>query len=79
MPSLCLFLTLILVTIPVPAPAESNDLLPRFDPAPCPKLEGAATLADATCGYLVVKDTGTEPGMTVSSCRRSRESFCRAA
>ena len=56
MRSLRLLLTLVLVTIPVAALTQSNDLLPRFEPAPCPKLEGAEALADATCGYLVVPE-----------------------
>ena len=61
MPSLRLLLTLVLVTIPVPVFAQSNDLLPRFEPAPCPKLEGAEALADATCGYLVVPENRSRP------------------
>lgn len=66
MPSLRLFLTLVLVTIPVPALAESNDLLPRFEPVPCPKLKGADALADATCGYLVVPENRSRPyGRTI--------------
>jgi pimeloyl-ACP methyl ester carboxylesterase len=66
MPSLRLFLTLVLVTIPVPAFAESNDSLPRFEPAPCPKLEGAGALAHTTCGYLVVPETRSRPhGRTI--------------
>ena len=28
--------------------------VPRFEPAPCPKLPGAEELAKASCGYLVV-------------------------
>ena len=61
MPSLRLLLTLLLVTIPLPAFAQSNDVLPRFDPAPCPKLEGAETLGSATCGYLVVAENRSRP------------------
>src|SRR5712664_1486801 len=33
--------------------AEGTATVPRFEPAPCPKLEGVAWLADASCGYLV--------------------------
>ena len=66
MPSLRLLLTLVLVTIPVLVRAQSNDLLPRFEPAPCPKLEGAEALADATCGYLVVPEDRSRPhGRTI--------------
>ena len=66
MPSLRLLLTLLLVTIPLPAFAQSNDVLPRFDPAPCPKLEGAETLGSATCGYLVVAENRSRPlGRTI--------------
>jgi pimeloyl-ACP methyl ester carboxylesterase len=66
MPSLRLLLTLVLVTIPVLVLAQSNDLLPRFEPAPCPKLEGAEALADATCGYLVVPEDRSRPhGRTI--------------
>ena len=66
MPSLHLLLTLVLVIIPVLVLAQSNDLLPRFEPAPCPKLEGAEALADATCGYLVVPEDRSRPyGRTI--------------
>ena len=52
--------------IPVLVLAQSNDLLPRFEPAPCPKLEGAEALADATCGYLVVPEDRSRPyGRTI--------------
>jgi pimeloyl-ACP methyl ester carboxylesterase len=57
MPSLRLLLSVVLLTIPVPALAQSTDVLPRFEPERCPKLEGAETLADATCGYLVVPES----------------------
>ena len=36
--------------------AEGRATVPRFEPAPCPKLQGAETLADASCGYLVVHE-----------------------
>jgi pimeloyl-ACP methyl ester carboxylesterase len=66
MRSLYLFLSLLLVTFPVPALAQSTDLLPRFEPALCPKMEGAGTLAEATCGYLVVLESHARPqGRTI--------------
>ena len=59
-----LFLTLLLVATAVPALAESN--VPRFEPAPCPKVQGAEALADASCGYLVVPENRSEPtGRTI--------------
>ena len=33
----------------------------RFEPAPCPKLQGAETLAEASCGYLVVPENRSQP------------------
>ena len=67
MPSLRrLFFALALLSIPVPALAQGNSLLPRFEAAPCPKLEGAEALADATCGYLVVPENRSRPhGRTI--------------
>jgi pimeloyl-ACP methyl ester carboxylesterase len=53
-----LFLTLFLVATAVPALAESN--VPRFEPAPCPKLQGVEPLADASCGYLVVPENRSQ-------------------
>jgi pimeloyl-ACP methyl ester carboxylesterase len=35
--------------------------VPRFDPAPCPKLPGAETLAKASCGYLVALENHSQP------------------
>jgi pimeloyl-ACP methyl ester carboxylesterase len=35
-------------------------LVPRFEPAPCPKLQGAEALADASCGYLVVPENRSQ-------------------
>jgi hypothetical protein len=32
--------------------AEGSAIVPRFEPAPCPKLQGAEALADASCSYL---------------------------
>jgi pimeloyl-ACP methyl ester carboxylesterase len=56
MPSSRLLPTLVLLTFPVPALAQRTDLLPRFQPAQCAKMEGAEALADATCGYLIVPE-----------------------
>ena len=39
--------------------------MPRFEPAPCPKLQGAETLADASCGYLVVLESESTDGRTI--------------
>ena len=40
--------------------------MPRFEPAPCPKLQGAEALADASCGYLVVPEDRSRPnGRTI--------------
>jgi pimeloyl-ACP methyl ester carboxylesterase len=40
--------------------------VPRFEQAPCPKLEGVEWLADATCGYLVVPEDRSRPtGRTI--------------
>jgi pimeloyl-ACP methyl ester carboxylesterase len=63
MPSLRLLLALALLT--VPALAHGTDL-PRFEATPCPKMEGAETLADATCGHLVVPESRSRPqGRTI--------------
>ncbi|MGH8275836.1 MAG: alpha/beta fold hydrolase [Steroidobacteraceae bacterium] len=35
--------------------------MPRFEPAPCPKLPGAEALANASCGYLVVAENRSRP------------------
>src|ERR1700722_8675812 len=35
--------------------------VPRFEPAPCPKLPGADELAKASCGYLVVLENRSRP------------------
>jgi pimeloyl-ACP methyl ester carboxylesterase len=61
-----LFFSFILVAFPVPALAQNPDLLPRFEHAPCPKMERAETLADATCGFLVVPESRGRPrGRTI--------------
>ena len=40
--------------------------MPRFEPAPCPKLPGAEELAKASCGYLVVSENRSRPtGRTI--------------
>ena len=41
--------------------AEEPATVPRFEPASCPKLRGAETLADANCGYLVVLEDRSLP------------------
>jgi pimeloyl-ACP methyl ester carboxylesterase len=41
--------------------AEGTATVPRFEPAPCPKLQGAEALADASCGYLVVPEDRRRP------------------
>ena len=47
----------------VPAAA---DKVPRFEPAPCPKLTGAGELAKASCGYLLVLESHSRPtGRTI--------------
>jgi pimeloyl-ACP methyl ester carboxylesterase len=55
------------------APAASADaekagppIVPRFEPARCPKLSGAEELAKASCGYLVVLENRSRPsGRTI--------------
>jgi hypothetical protein len=40
--------------------------VPRFEPAPCPTLQGAEELAKASCGYLVVPENRSRPeGRTI--------------
>ena len=44
----------------------SSPKVPRFEPAPCPKLQGAEELAKASCGYLVVLEDRSWPdGRTI--------------
>jgi len=44
----------------------STDQVPRVEPAPCPKLQGAEELAKASCGYLVVPENRSRPaGRTI--------------
>ncbi len=46
--------------------AEGTVTVPRFEPAPCPKLPGAEELAKASCGYLVVPENRSQPnGRTI--------------
>jgi pimeloyl-ACP methyl ester carboxylesterase len=46
--------------------AEGTANVPRFEPSPCPKLEGVEWLADASCGYLVVLEDRSRPtGRTI--------------
>ena len=46
--------------------AEGTATVPRFEPAPCPKLPGADELAKASCGYLVVLENRSRPtGRTI--------------
>ena len=53
----------LLILLPVLARAEdvTPPQVPRFEPAPCPKLQGAEALADASCGYLVVPENRSRP------------------
>jgi hypothetical protein len=45
---------------------EGTAPVPRFEPAPCPKLPGAEELAKASCGYLVVPENRNRPtGRTI--------------
>ena len=46
--------------------AEGTATVPRFEPAPCPKLPGAEELAKASCGYLVIPENRSRPtGRTI--------------
>ena len=57
-----LLLTLLLAP---PAVTRGEDSapppVPRFEPAPCPKLSGAEALSKASCGYLVVPENRSQP------------------
>jgi pimeloyl-ACP methyl ester carboxylesterase len=60
-----LLLALLLATPVVTRPALAGEVtasVPRFEPAPCPKLQGAETLGQASCGYLVVPENRSRPG-----------------
>jgi hypothetical protein len=39
---------------------EGTATVPRFEPAPCPKLAGAEELTKASCGYLVVPENRSQ-------------------
>jgi hypothetical protein len=64
-----LLLTLLLASPIVARAAEAAEgtaTVPRFEPAPCPKLAGAEELAKASCGYLVVPENRSRPdGRTI--------------
>ncbi len=61
-----LLLALLLASPVVARAAQAAATVPRFEPAPCPKLQGAETLADASCGYLVVHEDRSRPdGRTI--------------
>lgn len=42
--------------------AARSATVPRFESAPCPKVQGVAWLDRATCGYLVVPENRSKPG-----------------
>jgi pimeloyl-ACP methyl ester carboxylesterase len=45
---------------------EGPPTVPRFEPVPCPKLQGVEWLAGANCGYLVVPEVRSRPtGRTI--------------
>ncbi|MGB6923540.1 MAG: alpha/beta hydrolase, partial [Methyloceanibacter sp.] len=49
-----------------PGAAESADQVPRFEPADCPRLQGAEELAKASCFYLMVPENRSQPnGRTI--------------
>ena len=63
-------LLLLALLLASPALARAEDIsprpVPRFEPAPCPKLQGAEELAKASCGYLVVPENRRQPnGRTI--------------
>ena len=65
-----LLLLALLLTSPTVAraaqAAEGPATVPRFEPVPCPKLQGSEWLADANCGYLVVPEDRSRPtGRTI--------------
>src|SRR6476620_10124102 len=62
------FLVGLFVALPGLAYAENAGPppVPRFEPAPCPKLPGAEELAKANCGFLVVPENRSRPsGRTI--------------
>jgi pimeloyl-ACP methyl ester carboxylesterase len=64
-----LLLTLLLASSVVARAAQAAEgpvTVPRFEPAPCPQLQGIEWLADASCGYLVVPEDRSRPnGRTI--------------
>src|SRR6476660_9199421 len=65
---------LVLLALLLASPVLAQDVMvpattptvPRFEPAPCPKLQGAETIAEASCGYLVVPENRSRPeGRTI--------------
>src|SRR6185312_3096025 len=61
----CRHLLLLALLLASSALARADDIappkVPRFEQAPCPKLQGAETLAKASCGYLVVPENRSRP------------------
>lgn len=46
--------------------AAVSEVVPRFEPAPCAKIQGVDWLDHATCGYLVVPEDRSQPnGRTI--------------
>ena len=61
-----LLLALLLASPVMARAAEGTATVPRFEPASCPKLQGAEALAEASCGYLVVPEDRSRPsGRTI--------------
>jgi pimeloyl-ACP methyl ester carboxylesterase len=63
-------LLLLALLLASPALARAEDIspppVPRFEEAPCPKLQGAEELAKASCFYLVVPENRRQPnGRTI--------------
>jgi pimeloyl-ACP methyl ester carboxylesterase len=62
-------LAVLLVSSTVARIAQAGDgpaTVPRFEPVPCPKLQGVKWLAGANCGYLVVPEDHSRPtGRTI--------------
>jgi pimeloyl-ACP methyl ester carboxylesterase len=64
-----LLLALLLASLTLARAAQAGEgtaTVPHFEPAPCPKLQGAEELAKASCGYLVVPENRSRPtGRTI--------------
>src|SRR5262245_51609816 len=56
-----IFLGLLLAALPVARADTGPPPVPRFEPAPCPKLQGAEELGKASCGFLVVPENRSRP------------------